>query len=206
MLPNIPLPGVTQTQFKSPWIKMMGNQSCTPISGETLVSRIIYCSIYHVSKAYFHCSISSKGQACHHLSMLWCNNLKLENSHRTKSGTKSRRHIQLEFVEASLRPCQFLLVEMVSKPAWGYLGLLEKLMRKTHRGISGSQWSWSPGKSREVLLGYSGYGEFLIPWIRPILLGIWIIHTQRAIFPSIAASGYLQQPPIPLCLWWGRST
>lgn len=140
----------------------MGNQSCTPISGETLVSRIIYCSIYHVSKAYFHCSISSKGQTCHHLSMLWCNNLKLENSHRTKSGTKSRRHIQLEFVEASLQPCQFLLVEMVSKPAWGYLGLPEKLMRQTERGISGSQGSRSPGKSREGLLGCSCCGEFVV--------------------------------------------
>lgn len=87
--------------------KKKGNQSLTPISGETLVSRIIYCSICHVSKAYFHCSISSRGQACHHLSMLWCNNLKLENSHRTKSGTESRRHIQPEFVEASLQSCQF---------------------------------------------------------------------------------------------------
>lgn len=116
-------------------IKTMGIQSCTFISGETLISRIIYCSIYHVSKAYFHCSISSKGQACHHLSMLWCNNLKWKNSHRTKSGTKSRRHIQLEFVEASLQSCQFLLVKMVSEPARGYLGLLKKLMMKTERGI-----------------------------------------------------------------------
>ena len=114
---------------------MTGNQSLIPISGETLVSRIIYCSICHVSKAYFHCSISSKGQVCHHLSMLWCNNLKLENSHRTKSGTESRRHIQLEFVEASLQSCQFLLVEMISGPARGYLRLLEKLMMKTERAI-----------------------------------------------------------------------
>ena len=39
--------------------------------------------------------------------MLWCNNLKLENSHRTKSGTKSGRHIQLKFMELPFNLANF---------------------------------------------------------------------------------------------------
>lgn len=128
---------LTEAQFKYPSIKMAAINHSLLSQERRLFQRIVYCSIYHASKAYFPCSISSKGQACHHLSMLWCNTLKLQNSHRTKSGMKSRRHIQLELVEAFLQYCQFLLGEMVSEPAWGYLGLLEELMMKTGKQDKG---------------------------------------------------------------------
>lgn len=108
MLPSTQLPGATRPQFKSPSVETAAIHHA-PLSQERLsFQRIIYCSICPVSKAHFHCSISSKGQACHHLSVLWCNNLKLENSPRTKSGTESGRHVQLQFMDASLQPRQFL--------------------------------------------------------------------------------------------------
>ena len=121
--PSTQLPGATWPQFKSPSIETAAIHH-SPLSQERLwFQRIIYCSICRVSKAHSHCSISSQGQACHHLSVLWCNNLKLENSPRTKSGAESGRHVQLQLMDASLQPCQFLQWKRGFTASMGLLGV-----------------------------------------------------------------------------------
>lgn len=110
------------------------NPSLTLPQERLSFQRVIDCSICRVSGTLPLLN-QFKGQACHHLSVLWCNNLKSENSPRTKSGTESGRHVQLQLMDGFPSTLPVSLVDGFTRPAWGYLGFLEKLTMETERGI-----------------------------------------------------------------------
>lgn len=133
--------------------------------------------------------------------MLWCNNLKLENSHRTESGTESGRHIQLKFTELPFNRANFSSGNGC-RASMGLLGVPWKAHDENRKGnkIKRVTVIMKPRKTYRSPLWVQWLHtvEFLASRMGPIWLDIWIIHTQRATRSSVAALSSLQHPYSPL--------